>query len=348
MPDCSHKSVWPVLMLVCCLLAGVAVGADKNLNLERARAAMAKLEDDPLVRELAPREFNDARVAMKDTEIALARGSREARIDQLAYIAEKRIEIAKAVAQRRELESEVEMLSAERETLMVEARKIDAKKSRLEAERARLMGALQEEEAERERGDRLDAERKAQSESRRREMAETEASAAREETKVAVRYAEASQAEADAYRLEAEEAVAAAAKLRRRLDELQAREIDGGVVLTLADIQFEAGSAELRESSLINLENLAEYLLQEHSGKQIRVEGHTDSSGAAEFNLRLSQSRAETVADFLVARGVSGANIRAIGFGEEFPIMANTTDANRKQNRRVEVIIEGAELPEEG
>lgn len=337
-----------MLAAVCLLAAGFATGADKNLNLERARAAMAKLEDDTLVRELAPQEFSAARTALKDAEIALARGSREARIDQLAYIAEKRIEVARAVAQRRELESEVEMLSAERETLLVEVRKIDARKARLEAETARLMSALQEEQAERERLDRMDAERTAEVETQRRTMAETEASAAKEEAEAAVRYAEASQAEAQAYRLEAEEAVASAAKLRRRLDELQARETEGGVVLTLADIQFEAGSAELKESSLINLENLAEYLLLEHADKQIRVEGHTDSTGEAEFNLRLSQSRAETVADFLVSRGVDGANVQAIGFGEEFPIMANTTDANRKQNRRVEVIIEGAELSEGG
>jgi len=348
MPERVLKSIWLALLLVCLLAAGLATGASKNLDLERARAAMAKLEEDTLVRDLAPREFSYARTAIKNAEIAMARGSREARINQLAYIAEKRIEIARAVAQRRQLESEVEMLSTERETLLVEVRKIDARKSRLEAEKARLMGALQEEEAERERRDRMDAERRARAESRRRALAETEASAAKEEAQAAVRYAEASQAEADAYRLEAEEAVAAAAKLRRRLDELQVRQTEGGVVLTLADIQFEAGSADLKKSSLINLENLAEYLLQEHSDKRIRIEGHTDSSGAAEFNLGLSQSRAETVADFLIARGVNEANIRAIGFGEEFPIVANTNDANRKQNRRVEVIIEGAELPGEG
>ena len=72
---------------------------------------------------------------------------------------------------------------------------------------------------------------------------------------------------------------------------------------------------------------------------RVRVEGHTDSRGGDSFNLRLSQSRSESVRAYLIRRGVSPDRMEARGFGETVPIADNRTDAGRAQNRRVEFII---------
>jgi outer membrane protein OmpA-like peptidoglycan-associated protein len=73
----------------------------------------------------------------------------------------------------------------------------------------------------------------------------------------------------------------------------------------------------------------------------LTIEGHTDSTGTAEFNLNLSQRRADGVRQFLTMQGLSPATITATGLGEADPIADNSTAAGRKQNRRVEIIVSG-------
>jgi OmpA-OmpF porin, OOP family len=68
----------------------------------------------------------------------------------------------------------------------------------------------------------------------------------------------------------------------------------------------------------------------------MRVEGHTDSVGNANANLRLSQARSESVRDYLVRNGIAPERVQAIGYGEERPVADNSTDEGRALNRRVE------------
>ena len=74
--------------------------------------------------------------------------------------------------------------------------------------------------------------------------------------------------------------------------------------------------------------------------KKVRIEGHTDNTGAADFNTKLSQGRAKAVRDYLVKKGVAADRLEAKGFGPTQPIGDNKTAAGREANRRVEFEIE--------
>ncbi len=80
-------------------------------------------------------------------------------------------------------------------------------------------------------------------------------------------------------------------------------------------------------------------LLQSQPDHKIRIEGHTDSTGDAIANLKLSEQRANKVMDSLVALGVDPGRVTAAGMGEDFPIASNETEEGRSQNRRVDVIL---------
>ena len=69
------------------------------------------------------------------------------------------------------------------------------------------------------------------------------------------------------------------------------------------------------------------------------IEGHSDSLGNEELNLKLSQQRADAVRDLLVARGITSQRIRTKGYGAKFPIVDNDTSVGRQQNRRVAVLV---------
>ncbi|MDT0630935.1 OmpA family protein [Rubrivirga sp. S365] len=110
----------------------------------------------------------------------------------------------------------------------------------------------------------------------------------------------------------------------------------GGRV-TARGILFESGSAQLTGSSTAELTQLLA-ALEDAPGLRVRIEGHTDASGGADTNRRLSQQRADAVAAWLTGRGVSPSRLEAVGMGEDQPIASNDTAAGREQNRRVEIV----------
>ena len=119
------------------------------------------------------------------------------------------------------------------------------------------------------------------------------------------------------------------------------RETQRGLVISLSDILFDVGKSTVKPGSQANIGRIA-VVLRQYPQHQILVEGHTDATGSEEFNLRLSQDRANAVRAALVAGGVDASKITADGFGESQPVASNDTPAGRQQNRRVEIVIVGA------
>ena len=130
-------------------------------------------------------------------------------------------------------------------------------------------------------------------------------------------------------------------KLEMALGEYQAEETSRGTLLVINDLLFTSGGATLENESKSRLEPLLQYL-QGNPKRKIIIEGHTDSVGDASVNKRLSQQRAQAVKKFLASRGIAETRIEARGFGEEVPVATNTTNAGRRLNRRVEVVIKTA------
>ena len=125
-------------------------------------------------------------------------------------------------------------------------------------------------------------------------------------------------------------------------DELEGAEVDrvgeGIAVKFDNSLMFDFDSAQLRSSARGELSALASNL-QEYPNTDLVIVGHTDAVGSDEYNLALSQRRAETARSHLVAEGVSPSRVTTVGKGEREPISSNDTDAGRQQNRRVEVAI---------
>lgn len=108
--------------------------------------------------------------------------------------------------------------------------------------------------------------------------------------------------------------------------------------ITLKDVLFETGSAKLNPSSYKSLDELATFMKRKTT-MVIEIAGHTDNVGTEESNLTLSQKRAETVRNYLVAKGVLATRITAKGYGQNKPVADNNSEDGRKQNRRTEVRI---------
>jgi outer membrane protein OmpA-like peptidoglycan-associated protein len=144
--------------------------------------------------------------------------------------------------------------------------------------------------------------------------------------------------EADAARMEADAARSAAAAAQQEIAALNAQQTERGLVLTLGDVLFETGKADLKAGAVLDLDRLVDFLGR-YPERTALVEGHTDSVGGDAFNRSLSQSRAEAVRGYLVRRGVPASRVVATGMGESAPVASNNNEAGRQQNRRVEIII---------
>ncbi|TCD48517.1 OmpA family protein [Chlorobium sp. N1] len=103
-------------------------------------------------------------------------------------------------------------------------------------------------------------------------------------------------------------------------------------------ILFSTGSSTITSSSRYNIEKLAR-ILNRYGDTNMVIEGHTDSLGSEAQNQLLSERRAESVANLLKTYGVASSRLSPVGYGETRPVASNETEAGRRLNRRVEVLI---------
>ena len=131
---------------------------------------------------------------------------------------------------------------------------------------------------------------------------------------------------------------------RRLASELQAAQTNRGLVLTLDDVLFDTGRAELKPGAERSIDKLTSFL-NDNPERKVRIEGFTDSQGTDDYNQQLSQKRADAVATAIIQRGIESQRVQARGYGEEFPVASNDNAGSRQRNRRVEVVISNGDQP---
>ena len=139
-----------------------------------------------------------------------------------------------------------------------------------------------------------------------------------------------------------DEATRQTAAVQAELDALKAKPTDRGLVLTLGDVLFDTGKADLNPGAARNLDVLVQFLT-DHPERQVEIDGYTDNVGTDSFNLDLSQRRADAVKAVLVSRGIQPTRIVTEGYGKAFSVASNTDSGGRQLNRRVEIVIGGAD-----
>lgn len=287
-------------------LAACAVAPTKNTKLDEARALYQQAAGDPAVVRSAPLELRRAQDALQRADMALRAGEDIAAVEHQAYLARQQSNIALQTKQIAQADQAVSESQARRDRILLDARTRESDSRLAQAQRA---GA--------------DAER------------------ARVEADNARKLAEERLAAAQTARDRATAASAKADKLQAQLQELQAQQTDRGMVLTLGDVLFDTGRAELKPGAMQTIDRLAVFM-RENPERKLSVEGYTDSVGGDALNLTLSQRRADAVRDALAQRGVDLARIETRGFGKASPVASNDTAAGRQRNRRIEIVIAGA------
>jgi outer membrane protein OmpA-like peptidoglycan-associated protein len=286
------------------LLAGCAAAPTKPAGADSLRSRLMQLQADPELGSRAP-------LAMKDAEVAVSAAERpqadKAVGAHLVFIADRKIATAQAQAESNFAVDQRKVLGEQRDAMRLQSRTQEADSANRHANAAMADANNQ----------RLNAES-------------------------ANRRADAAMADADAARGATADAQNSAAELQRQIDELQAKVTDRGLVLTLGDVLFASGTANLNSSDN-HLAKLAAFL-NKYPERTTMIEGHTDSVGSDAYNQGLSQRRADAVKAYLVAQGIDGTRLTASGKGEGSPISNNGSATGRQQNRRVEVIIANTQL----
>ncbi len=316
------------LVLMLALLSACVAAPKKDLALDRVRGELDDLKSNPELAGYAPLAVGEAERALRQAELA---SGDDLYRTYLVYMADRRIQIARTMAEREQHEQILDELNKQNSEMLIKASQLEADQARLDAEQARLLVATTTEDAQRAREEKDKALQKEAESARAAQLSAEEAEQAR-------RLAESRASEAEYARLEAELASQQISSLTRQLENLQLRETESGVVVTLGDVLFASGQAQLVEGGRASLEEVVD-LLQTEPDKKIRVEGHTDSLGDAAANLLLSEQRAQSVLEALVSMGVASDRISALGMGEDFPIASNDDEDGRARNRRVDVIL---------
>jgi outer membrane protein OmpA-like peptidoglycan-associated protein len=274
----------------------------------------------------SPQVFAKAQTSLQMAENALSQGSSRNQVISAARQTVQFAEDARSLAAQRQ---DAARIQAEKDAAAAAAKaKADAEAAAQAQRQAELTAAREAQ---------MKAEAAAQAAQAKAAADAAAAQAAAEQAAV--------QAKADAAKQEAARARAAEAALRAQLlaqlnAVLQTTDTPRGLVVNMADVLFQTGKYSLSSDAQLKLAKLSG-IIQAHPGLELAIEGYTDTTGTAQFNMTLSQQRADAVRQFLISQGLSPDGITSEGLGEADPIADNTTAAGRQQNRRVEIIVSG-------
>jgi len=258
---------------------------------------------------------------------------------------------------------EVMRLAEHARTLAVER----GEQARLDAERREASDSIASAQSEAGRAN-LEADRANLEASRAKQEAasyrealnrsESELAQARQRVEQAQNEADRAKANEDLARIQAEHARLEAEQARRERDEaqqhlfvslsaiLETRREARGLIVSLSDVLFDFNQATLKPGAKEKLSKLAGILLAYPGSYRMEIEGHTDSVGSEEYNLKLSEARASSVRSYLVQASIGPGRIVATrGLGKMQPVATNDTAEGRQMNRRVEIIIADQEKP---
>jgi outer membrane protein OmpA-like peptidoglycan-associated protein len=222
------------------------------------------------------------------------------------------------------------------------------------AEEARVMSLKreQDEQAEQERKAAADQAAQAQSEAQAQQAAAAQAQAQAAQSQAQAERAEqakqqaaqeAQQAEQARQQAEADKAQMRARMLQQLNQVLETKDTARGLIVSMPDVLFDTGKADLKPTTRERLAKVAGILLA-YPDIHVEVDGYTDSTGSLELNERLSQQRAKSVRSYLASQGVNQSSITTQGFGPDNPVASNGTAAGRQQNRRVELVVTGSSI----
>lgn len=307
------------VLLMAVFSASVLASSKTDLDVQRLTHSLNQLANDPTLGQYAQAERALARNAVQELKQA---GSRER--PHVLYMAERRVDQARASAQLEDAQHQLNQLNHEHDKILLEVSQRTAEATRRALERERLQNQLAQEETQR-----LQAQGMAYSEAAKKAQAEA---------KQAQALAASQGKAAAAARRQANLAEAAALALRARLEGMAPHRGKLGMQMTVTGGAFASGHASLKPEARQHLGKLIQFV-KSKPGKSIRIEGYTDSTGAASANKALSLQRAQAVRNALIAAGVQASRMSTVGMGEADPIASNSTTSGRAMNRRVVVIL---------
>jgi outer membrane protein OmpA-like peptidoglycan-associated protein len=275
------------------------------IELTTARASYARAASGPAT-QLLPADLHKAKVVLDAAETSFVEEKASQKTIDLAYIADRTIQIVEAQAQTALTAQTIAKAKQDYQDKQAQAAKktqATLAKTRLQLTEAQHGQAQQAEQLEVEHSARMAADTKA---------AASEERAVASEKKV----------------IEANDALA----------KLAAKDEERGRVITLSGgVLFRSNDAALLPGAETRLDEVAAALIA--TGKPVSIEGYTDSKGSRSTNMDLSQRRAESVRSYLISRGFPANQVVAKGMGPDRPIAENSSAEGRANNRRVEIVV---------
>jgi outer membrane protein OmpA-like peptidoglycan-associated protein len=274
-------------------------------ELTTARASYARASNGPAT-QLLPADLHKAKVVLDAAEASFVEEKASQKTIDLAYIADRTIQIVEAQAQTAlaaQTIAKAKQDYQDKQALIAKKTQAALLKTRLELTEAQHGQAKETEQLEVEHAARVVADTKAAASEQRALASEKKA-------------------------VEATDALA----------KLAAKDEERGRVITLSGaVMFRSNDATLLPGAETRLDEVAAALIA--NGKPIGIEGYTDSKGSRSRNLDLSQRRAESVRSYLISRGFPANQVVAKGMGPDRPIADNSSAEGRANNRRVEIVV---------
>ncbi len=367
------KRYFPLSLLAVAMFSGCSTMPPENSALTAAQSSYNSARSNPQVTKLAAIELQDAGTTLDKANAASTKGDSVATVNQLAYLANQKVAIAQEIAKRKTADLNVANASVQRDQIRLAARTAEADAAtqrallaqqtadkramelaaagaKAEKDQAQIAAKMAEVEAARKQAEIA----KAAADKQAAALAEANAKAEQDQKLLAAKMAEIDDAKSQAVlaqeaankqaaelaaaKAKAEQAQALIAQQDAQLKELNAKQTERGMVITLGDVLFNVNKADLSKGGLSNVKKLADFLTQ-YPERKVMVEGHTDNRGSDSYNQALSERRAEAVQKALVDLGISSDRIATKGYGESSPVANNEKAAGRQMNRRVEIVL---------